>query len=154
MTSPMTPERFFRHVEVLDNGCWRWTGAGKGNGYGIAAHGNRVVSTHRIAYEIFVGPIAAGLEVDHLCHGWDNTCVGGKTCPHRRCVNPEHLEAIPGPENRRRGQGFAGRQSRQTHCIHGHQFDDANTLLVNGHRNCRTCGRERKAQERAARRAA
>jgi hypothetical protein len=43
---------------------------------------------------------------------------------------------------------------RKTHCINGHAFDEANTLVKrDGERACRACGRERMAAKRAALRA-
>jgi hypothetical protein len=48
-----------------------------------------MVLAHRWAYEHFIGPIPAGLEIDHLCRV-------------RHCVNPAHLEPVTKSENRRR----------------------------------------------------
>ena len=45
-------------VDFPDNGCWLWEGAMNKAGYG----------RYRIAYELFVGPIPAGMHLDHLCH--------------------------------------------------------------------------------------
>lgn len=56
------------------------------------------VRAHRFAYELFVGPIPSGYDIDHVCR-------------NRRCVNPAHLEAVPGDVNRSRRQE---RQTRET----------------------------------------
>ncbi len=50
------------------------------------------------------GKIPNGYNIDHLCHNVDKTCMGGNLCKHRRCVNPEHLEAVTAKVNVRRGR--------------------------------------------------
>lgn len=90
--------------------CWPYTGATQ-YGYGVItgdAGLNR--KAHRVAYETFVGPIPAGLTLDHECHNRAyaaGTCAGGDTCPHRRCCNPAHLEPRTMGDNTARGGGLA-----------------------------------------------
>ncbi|HJT99697.1 MAG TPA: HNH endonuclease signature motif containing protein [Actinomycetes bacterium] len=109
--------------------CWLWTGATALSGYGRftlgGAHGP-IVQAHRFAYELLVGPIPAGLELDHLC-----------AMPP--CVNPAHAEPVTGAENNRRSRSRSAENLRKTHCPQGHPYDQANTYWYRGHRHCRTC---------------
>lgn len=92
--------RFWSKVEVQPNGCWHWTGTVKPNGYGRLWLARGVmVHAHRLAYELFVGPIPDGKDVGHTCHDRDLACVGGVTCEHRLCVNPAHLAPMPRLDN-------------------------------------------------------
>ncbi len=131
--------------------CWEWTGWVDKEGYGyhwITGDGKRRV--HRIAYIIWVGPIPDGYTVDHTCHN-DTDCTGGVGCPHRRCVNPAHLEAVPMRDNVLRGNTPSGRNSRKTHCVNGHEFTEANTTVRrDGRRECRMCMRDRARRYRSA----
>lgn len=61
---------------VTDTGCWEWKGRRAASGYGKA---RRNQSSHRLAYETWVGPIPEGHVVRHKC---DNS----------PCINPDHLE--------------------------------------------------------------
>lgn len=145
-------ERFWAKVQKTD-GCWLWTGNISPEGYGrIGELPRRTAHAHRVAYELLIGPIPDGLKLDHLCHNADLTCPGGDACLHRRCVNPNHLEAVTLRENNLRGLGLAARKSQQTHCVNGHPFDLLNTYYRpdDGTRMCRACHKERR-QQRARR---
>jgi HNH endonuclease len=138
---PVVP-RFWSKVQKTD-GCWPWIGGIEPLGYGrlkIGGRAGRWVKAHRFAYELLVGPIPSGLDLDHLCHNADPACPGGKNCIHRRCVNPAHLEPVTHRENVLRGQGFAAQQARRTHCPQGHPYDSANTYVdASRRRHCRAC---------------
>lgn len=121
----------FERFEERENGCWDWR-LSLVKGYGVVNIDGKKVAAHRFVYELCEGPIPEGLTLDHLCR-------------NRRCVNPAHLEPVTGRENTLRGEGLAARQARQTHCIHGHPFDEANTgYHKTGARYCRACDRERR----------
>lgn len=129
-------ERFWaKVVRDPETECWEWTGTMNGSGYGrffLKSHGpGQCTPAHRFAYELLVGPIAEGLVIDHLCR-------------NPGCVNPGHLEPVPQWLNCARGTGWSGRKAAQTHCKHGHPFDDANTKWITPPRRrpwrrCRTC---------------
>lgn len=120
-------ERLMARREVSPSGCWLWTGSLNTGGYGqlmVRAGVNRTV--HRLAYQLLVGPIPQGLQLDHLCRT-------------RSCFNPAHLEPVQARTNVLRGVGPAAANSRKTHCKHGHEFTPENTYLVRTGRECRTC---------------
>jgi len=81
-------ERFWPKVEKTET-CWNWTGSKNPSGYGNIApspgSGGSKLS-HRISYEMANGPIAPGMDIDHICH---NTS----------CVNPAHLRSATRKEN-------------------------------------------------------
>lgn len=148
-------ERFWAKVDRSrgPNACWVWMGSLATNGYGQFRVDGRLVRVHRFAYELLVGPIPEGAELDHDCHTRDRDCIG--RCEHRRCVNPLHLIPMTHRENTQLG-GLA----RATHCKREHEFTLSNTRRDSaGRRQCRACdairhpGRMERQRARRARRA-
>ena len=101
--------RFYAKIRKLESVCWLWTGT-TNRGYGYFKIGIpkmpktlKTLTTHRLAYMLWKGPIPEGVDLDHLCrlHG---------------CVNPDHLDPVTHRENVVRGTGWAGRlyKRRQT----------------------------------------
>lgn len=139
--------RFWAKVDVRrPTACWPWGGFRNDAGYGQFWDGQRLVRSHRFAYELVHG-LAEG-DVDHTCHNGSG-CPGGRTCAHRACCNPAHLEDVTHRENVRRGQAGTRSTGWRTACVKGHPYDDANTYIdPNGHQRCRTCNRDRVATRR------
>lgn len=139
-----TRQRLLGKVVVAPNGCWVWHGFVTAQGYGACGfQGKRNTLAHRAVYTLLKGSIPVGLTLDHLCHTLDLTCTGGVTCPHRRCVNPLHVEPVTYEENASRSV-----YTRKTHCPQGHPYAGENLGRNKvGGRFCRTCGRAR-ARER------
>jgi len=136
-------ERFRSHFVAAPNGCWVWTGFIDRHGYGRFRVEGRVGKTlfaHRVSYELFVGPIPAGLQIDHLCR-------------NHPCVNPRHLEPVTQKENCLRGESPFARNFRKTACINGHPFSEENTYArKRGGRDCKTCNRLNRRRRDEARR--
>ena len=96
----MNVDRFWGNVEKNGHaGCWEWKQSTGGHGYGQSWDGKTVRLTHRLAWELCVGEIPAGMCVLHKC---DN----------RKCVNPKHLflgtKADNNEDMRRKGRRAPG----------------------------------------------
>lgn len=137
-------------MEVHPDGCWRWKSSLNSGGYGRFGTNGVRQRAHRVSYEHFIGPIPEGREVDHLCHTADLSCSGGASCPHRACVNPQHLEVVSHRENCIRGRSRAAENAAKSVCQYGHPLDGGNTYFTKtGGRHCRTCDRRRARESRA-----
>lgn len=93
------------------------------------------VFAHRLAYELFTGPIPDGMEIDHLCRV-------------RNCINPAHLQAVTHAENTARRPAYDQPEDKRTrwqaqegYCANGHEWTPENTYTRPDGRGrvCRKC---------------
>lgn len=133
--------RFWQYVNKTET-CWLWTARLSNCGHGQFLFDRKYGYAHRFAYEMLVGKVPLGLELDHLCR-----------VPS--CVNPAHLEAVTHRTNVLRGAGITARNAAKTHCANGHEFTESNTFKRSrgGGRDCREChnsNARRRYKERSA----
>ncbi len=110
--------------------CWIWVGYIDKIGYGVfGVNPKSIGRAHRYSYELLVGPIPEGLEIDHVCS-------------NRKCVNPAHLEPVTHIVNVRRSKRIGWNMREKTHCPKGHPLSGDNVYRHNGRRHCRKCNYE------------
>lgn len=97
MARPLSsmPDRFWAKVDRTNgaDSCWNWTAHTAWNGYGefrMPTRLGKLVKSHRVAYELLVGPIPENMDLDHVCR-------------NRACCNPAHLEPVNRSVNASRG---------------------------------------------------
>ena len=93
--------------------CWLWTGTCSPKGYGYIGVNYKKLLVHRFAWELLVGPIPDGMEIDHR-----------PTCP-KCCVNPDHLRVVTHKQNQENRRG-AMRNSKSG--VRGVSWDKAKSL--------------------------
>jgi len=121
-------DRFWAHVKQ-EGGCWIWQGKISHRGYALVSAKRQWKLAHVLLHTKLYGPLPSGLERDHLCK-------------RTACIHPGHLEAVTRLENIRRAS-----KAQQTHCKHGHPFDEHNTYRTkDGRRLCKQCSRIRQRQ--------
>lgn len=77
--SPAIESKFWDRVRRVRSGCWEWQGFRSPRGYGKFTVGRLgTVTAHRLAFQLFCGPVPDGMFVLHRC---DNP----------PCCNPTHL---------------------------------------------------------------
>jgi hypothetical protein len=137
-----TFERIVPRLRLGPGGCWLWTGCTNPAGYGVARSRSDPAGlsmlVHRRLWTAVINDVPASRHIDHLCRV-------------HACANLDHLEVVTPRENCMRGVSPRARQAKQTHCIHGHLFDEKNTYrYANGRRDCLRCAADRMARKRAA----
>jgi hypothetical protein len=118
-------DRWMSKVDKTDT-CWLWTAAKTPRGYGQFWHDGQMRPAYRVGYELLVGPVPEGVELDHLCR-----------VP--ACVNPDHLDPVTHQVNMQRAP-------QPTLCPRGHDNWKKN---YRGHRICHTCKMDEQSKRRA-----
>lgn len=129
--------------------CWPWTGYVNKYGYGGLGVSNThgAANAHVRSYTHHKGPVPPGFEVGHACHDQDLSCRKVQKCPHRACVNPDHLVLQTRSENLRA-------RHLSDRCKRGlHEMTGGNVRFRSGWRRCKACEHKTRRERYARRRA-
>jgi hypothetical protein len=130
---------FAKRIKVKGE-CWVIPSPNGKDYYATARVGGRDHVAHRLSYVLAGGVIPEALVLDHLCN-------------QKRCVRPDHLEAVTVMENSRREVLRRPPRPRPTHCKAGHERNAANSYIGrDGRWRCRPCQRRHRARWNAKRR--
>lgn len=128
----------------VGDGCWEWTGSVTNDGYagsvpvnGMSGPLRERYLPHRLMFQLFKWDIPEGLTIDHICK-------------NRRCLNPDHMEAVNIAENLRRAH-------KRAYCYRGHPQVPENRYIVmvygKPRERCKPCIKSRTEEEKAKRHA-
>jgi len=94
--------------------CWDWKGSYSKSGYATFNLGSGISNrVHKILYELTIGKVPEGLELNHKC------------C-NRWCVNAGHLEIVTHQENQLKGGSLL---TQKGFCKNGHKRTIENTYF-------------------------
>jgi hypothetical protein len=125
-------ENFKKHIQITKEGCWEWTAKiHKNTGYGYFTVKGKTHLSHRFSYKYFKGEIPLNLCIDHICE-------------NRKCVNPEHLQAITLKQNILKGKSVCAQKAKQIYCHKNHPLSGENLYITpDNRRQCKTCNKIR-----------
>lgn len=120
---PSTPENFWLRTKP-EGACVVWTGWRDKHGYGRVPWDRPARLAHRVAFLLRMGRWPDGI-LRHLC---DNP----------PCV----LHVVEGTMAENSRDRIERTWCPVTHCVHGHLYDEENTIIDSGGRRCRACRKE------------
>lgn len=74
------------YTPIPEIGCFIWNMSRDTSGYGILRTGKGLRGAHKVAYELYVGPVPEGIHVLH-------------SCLNRDCINYKHLRLGSNKDN-------------------------------------------------------
>jgi hypothetical protein len=126
-------DRIIDRCVIREDGCISWEGAANPDGRPHFGFEGKTLSVLQVLYEHFRGAIPR----EHLLH---------HECEHKWCVNPWCVRPMTPAAHvelhgiHLAGSIAAGQKARsRTHCKHGHEFTEENTVWYYGWRSCRQC---------------
>lgn len=134
---PLAGKFHDKYIPEPNSGCWIWTAALDGRGYGKIKHAGKFLQAHRVSWEFKNGKILNGLFVCHKC---DVRC----------CVNPSHMFLGTCQDNLT-DMVNKGRSCRKTHCKNGHILNETTAKIrfykgVGRFTRCIICGRKNRRE--------
>lgn len=138
ITKPMSDQewlwstiRLHKGSVLTAGGCRYWLGSKNQDGYGMMSFQGTTRLVHNVAYELYIGPVPEGKELDHICR-------------NRWCINHHHLEPVTHKEN-----GLRGSFHQKQFCVRGHPRNSQNLqTTASGKTDCRLCRHERYINKR------
>ena len=114
--------------------CVEWSKSKNRFGYGARWFQGKMTTAHRAAWVEAYGPVAKGVDVDHICR-------------NRACVRLDHLRLLTHRDNLLMGNTIAGNNYRKDFCKRGHSLRGPNVYRdKNGGRECRICRAAQRAK--------
>ena len=71
--------KLLKRRRILENGCWEWTGAISGNGYGYLKDHGSTFKVSRLSLRFFAP------------ERFNHELLVLHTCNNKKCFNPDHL---------------------------------------------------------------
>ena len=121
-------QRLLSRIVKQENGCWQWQGSTMPAGYGHISVSRRMRGTHRVAYELWVGPIPEGLTVMH-------------TCNNPLCCNPAHLCIGTNRQNIQYSGAWGRRAKPYAHKLRPRDAAEIKWLALNTHKTKAAIGK-------------
>jgi hypothetical protein len=128
---PLLNDRLWaQSKQDVTTGCQLWTGTLHKDGYGQIKVNRKTRLAHIVSYELAIGLVGDGLELDHLCRV-------------RRCIQPTHIEPVTNLVNIMRGHSPMAVALLTGFCQRGHEFTPENSIIKSsgGQKQCRACAK-------------